>query len=667
MHQETSLPALSSAASPLSGTLKVPGDKSISHRALMLSSQVLGHTVIHGLLEGEDVLATAKALRQMGVNIRKNPEGTWEIDGVGVLGLHESPDVLDMENAGTGARLMMGLVTPYAFTTFFTGDASLRSRPMGRVITPLTQMGAECTAHEGGKLPLALKGTGHALPIEYTLPVASAQVKSAILLAGLGTQGTTSVIEKEASRDHTERMLKFLGFPVTTQSLPDGATRISITGNPPQIPEQRVITVPADPSSAAFPLVAALLTPGSDITLTAVCVNPLRIGLLTTLQDMVMDPSAIHIDQKREVNGEDIADIRVKYSRLRAVEVPAARVPSMIDEYPVLAVAAAFATGTTVMHGLAELRVKESDRLSAIIAGLAANGIRAWAEGDSLYVEGGTPAGGGTVTTHFDHRIAMSFLVMGMNAKAPVRVDDVTAIATSFPHFMEVMNSLGGAMKLAYAPVASPILVVAVDGPAASGKGTLARRIAEYFGYAYLDTGSLYRAVGLKLVYNHQDPEDPAAALAAARSIDAEDLANPRLRQERIGKAASVVSAMPSVRAALLQYQRDYAKRPEGAVLDGRDIGTVVCPDAQVKIFITADLETRAKRRHREIEGEGFKVDYVSVLEELKKRDERDETRAAAPLKPAADAITLDTSTLSAEDVFETVKTIIMDKHKTSK
>jgi len=643
----------------LAGTLEVPGDKSISHRALILASQVLGSTEIHNLLEGEDVLNTGRALNLLGVRTERKSPRHWRVQGVGVGGLSEASDVLDMGNSGTGTRLMMGLLAPYPFVTFFTGDESLRKRPMKRVMTPLIQMGARFEAREENKLPLAMHGTSGMLPVEYTLPVASAQVKSAILLAALNTKGMTTVIEKERTRDHTERMLRHFGWQVDVK--PDGTGAIiALRGHQDIAYSDRDITVPGDPSSAVFPAVAALLVPGSDILIPHICVNPLRIGLYTTLREM---GASIEFTNERISAGEEVADIRVRHSKLKAVRVPASRAPSMIDEYPILAIAASFAQGTTVMEGLGELRVKESDRLAAIMEGLKQCSVSASLKEDMLSVQGSPqPAGGGHIVTHFDHRIAMSFLVMGMAAKKPVHVDDGSFINTSFPGFAELMNEAGAkiALDVAAAPTTEGRpFVVAIDGPAASGKGTLARRLSEQLGFPYLDTGSIYRAVGLKLIYSGKDPYDKRAAIDAARSLNEQDLSNPRLRQERIGQAASIISAIPEVRQILLDFQRRFAHSGKGAILDGRDIGTVVCPDADIKIFITADLETRARRRHRELQGEGIQVIYESVFEDLRERDERDAQRDVAPLIPAAGAVILDTSNLDADDVLAQTMEIV--------
>ena len=644
----------SSKSAPLKGDALIPGDKSISHRALMLSSQALGTTHIHGLLEGEDVLCTARALQSMGVEIHKESGGKWVVEGVGIGGLKGPANILDMGNSGTSTRLLMGLVTPYPFTSFFTGDASLRSRPMKRVVTPLIEIGAKIAAREGERLPLALQGTETPIAINYTLPVASAQVKSAIILAALNTPGTTTIIEPIATRDHTENMLEHLGIKLNYSG-----TRISIEGKQKQTPQNREIYVPSDPSSAAFLAVAALIVPGSELMMRNVCVNPLRIGLFNTLIEM---GAKIDFENPRIVAGEKVADIRVRHSALKAVNVPAERAPSMIDEYPILAVAAAFAEGESVMHGLEELRVKESDRLCAIVESLNACGVQAAAEGDTLKINGTgkSPKGGGVINSRFDHRIAMAFMVMGMASEQPVDIDDITAISTSFPTFIALMNSLGARMHSEALAAKTP-LVIAIDGPAASGKGTLARRIAEYLELDYLDTGSLYRAVGMKLVYAGESPNNRTAALAAAKAIDADDLANPRLRQERIGQAASIISAYPEVRETLLDFQRKFARGRRGAVLDGRDIGTVVCPDADYKFFITATLYARAKRRHKELEGQGIEVVFDSVLEDLRKRDERDEKRTVAPLLPAVDAFIIDSSAADASEIFAKVVGVIED------
>ena len=425
---------------PLSGRVRVPGDKSISHRALMLGALAVGRTEIAALLEGEDVLATAAALRAMGAGIERLGDGCWRVDGVGVGGLAEPEDMIDLGNSGTAARLLLGILATHPFTAFVTGDASLRSRPMRRVIEPLSRFGARFLAREGGRLPLAVSGAASPVPQIYRLPVPSAQVKSAVLLAGLNTPGETSVIEPQPTRDHTERMLGHFSAKVVIDSEPDGARRITVAGYPELIAAP--IAVPGDPSSAAFPIVAALIVPGSQITIENVGLNPSRTGLLISLTDMGAD---IVLENERREGGEPVADVRVHAGALTGADIPPERAPSMIDEYPVLAVAAACARGRTVMRGLAELRVKESDRLAGIAEGLQRCGARVIVEDDDLIVEndGRAPQGGASIETRLDHRIAMAFLVLGLATSDPVRIDDARPIATSFPDFVPLMNRLG--------------------------------------------------------------------------------------------------------------------------------------------------------------------------------------------------------------------------------
>ena len=437
-------PLAATPGAPLRGRLRPPGDKSISHRAMILGLLSQGRTRVEGLLEGDDVLRTAAAARALGATVERLGEGRWVVDGVGIGGLTDPAEILDFGNAGTGSRLMMGVVGGQPVTATFDGDASLRSRPMRRILDPLRMMGTQVLSEaEGGRVPLTLRGPREAIPITYETPAASAQIKSAVLLAGLNAPGITTVIETAATRDHTERMLRLFGAQVTvTPQGPEGHGRtIALTGQPTL--RGTDVVVPADPSSAAFPLVAALITPGSDLVIEGVMMNPLRIGLITTLLEM---GAQIERLAEREEGGETVADLRVRASRLKGVDVPAERAPAMIDEYPILAVAASFAEGATRMNGLHELRVKESDRLAAVAAGLAVNGVTHRIEGDDLIVEGEgkAPPGGGLVATHLDHRIAMSFLVMGLAAGEPVRVDDGAMIATSFPSFLPTMNALGG-------------------------------------------------------------------------------------------------------------------------------------------------------------------------------------------------------------------------------
>ncbi|HYI29023.1 MAG TPA: 3-phosphoshikimate 1-carboxyvinyltransferase [Bradyrhizobium sp.] len=433
-------PLESRASGPLTGKVRVPGDKSISHRALILGALAVGETRISGLLEGEDVLNTAKSMQALGAKVERTGPFAWSVRGVGVAGFAQPQAPLDFGNSGTGCRLVMGAVAGCPITAIFDGDASLRSRPMRRIVDPLELMGARVGASgEGGRLPLTLQGARDPLPILYRTPVASAQIKSAVLLAGLAAPGITTVIETEASRDHTELMMSHFGAQIV--STPEGrhGRKIALSGQP----ELRgaAVVVPADPSSAAFPIVAALIVEGSDLVLSDVMTNPLRTGLFTTLREM---GASIEESQVRGDAGEPMAQFRVRASKLRGVEVPPERAPSMIDEYLVLAVAAAFAEGTTIMRGLQELRVKESDRLEATAAMLRVNGVKVEIVGDDLIVEGkGHVPGGGLVATHMDHRIAMSALVMGLASDKPVKVDDTAFIATSFPDFIPMMRGLG--------------------------------------------------------------------------------------------------------------------------------------------------------------------------------------------------------------------------------
>jgi 3-phosphoshikimate 1-carboxyvinyltransferase len=441
MHHMAPSPAAFKCTGSLSGRVRVPGDKSISHRSLMLSALAVGESTVEGLLEGEDVLATAAAMRAMGADIERGPDGCWTIHGVGVGGLLQPAGALDMGNSGTSTRLLMGLVASHPITVTFTGDASLSKRPMNRVIDPLSQMGAEFTSSPGGRLPLILRGICPAVPIDYRLPVASAQVKSAILLAGLNTPGLTRVIEPVPTRDHSERMLRGFGADLSVELEADGARIISIRGEAELKPQH--IIVPGDPSSAAFPVVAALLVPGSDVVIENVGLNPTRAGLFEMLRLM---GGQIELLDEREVGGESVADLRVRGSILKGIHVSPDVVPSMVDEFPVLFVAAALAEGRTVTRGLEELRVKESDRIAVMAEGLRAIGARVEETKDGLIIDGTGGeklAGGATIAAHLDHRIAMSFAVAGLVSRDAVTIDDMAPVQTSFPIFTDLMRALG--------------------------------------------------------------------------------------------------------------------------------------------------------------------------------------------------------------------------------
>ncbi len=444
------LPMTAHPGQPLRGRIRVPGDKSISHRSLIFGTLAVGETRIEGLLESEDILNTAAAMQALGATVEKNSDGSWLVSGVGIGALKEPESIIDFGNAGTGVRLVMGMVGAHPIAATFTGDASLSGRPMGRVLNPLREIGTEVIARSGDRLPLTLRGPQTALAQTYRVPMPSAQVKSAVLLAGLNAPGITTVIEPVLTRDHTERMLIGFGADLDMSTGDNGERIIALKGQP-ELTAQNII-VPGDPSSAAFPVVAALITPDSDLVVENVLLNPHRIGLMTTLREMGGD---ITFENERETGGEKIADIHVKHSSLTGLSVPADRAPSMIDEYPILAVASAFAEGETRMNGLEELRVKESDRLSAVARGLEANGIPCTEGKDTLSVSGqSNQIGGGTVVTHMDHRIAMSFLILGLAANQPITVDDGSPIATSFPNFRDLMSKLGGSIVVREADAA---------------------------------------------------------------------------------------------------------------------------------------------------------------------------------------------------------------------
>ena len=422
----------------LTGSFNVPGDKSISHRALILGGLAIGTTRVTGLLEGDDVMATGNAMRALGATITQDTDGSWVIEGVGTAGLQSPAKPLDLQNSGTGVRLLMGVVAGQPITASFCGDNSLSKRPMARVTDPLAEMGAKITSRDGGRLPVTIKGTDMPLAAAHTSKVASAQIKSAILLAGINARGSSTVIEPHASRDHTESMLRHFGASVQQVIAPDGTHEVTLAGE--AVLHAADITVPCDPSSAAFPMVAALLTPASDITLAGIGMNPLRTGLITTLLEM---GGNITLSDERIEGGEAVADIRVRHSQLHGIDVPADRAASMIDEYPILAIAATQAKGVTCMQGVAELRVKETDRIAVVADGIAAAGGTVSYDADSMTVTGGTIAGGATIASQHDHRIAMSFLTLGMVSHAPITVTGCKTINTSFPGFATLMNACG--------------------------------------------------------------------------------------------------------------------------------------------------------------------------------------------------------------------------------
>ncbi len=643
------------------GSVRVPGDKSISHRALMFGAIAAGRTTIDGFLAGEDCLATLAALQAMGVRIERNGATQVVVNGVGLHGLRAPQGELDLGNSGTGMRLFSGLLAGQAFDTVLTGDASLSARPMARVIKPLSEMGAQIGSH-AGKPPLRIKGGCALHGIDYALPVASAQVKSAILLAGLYAAHETCVREPAVTRDHTERMLATMGADIASR---DGVIRLR-PGNPLTATH---IDVPADLSSATFPLLAALLANDCELVLEGVGINPTRDGVLRILQLMGAD---IELHNARQSGAEPVADLVVRSSALRGITVDPELVPLAIDEFPALFIAAACAEGTTEFRGLAELRVKESDRIAAMAKGLTALGIDVEELPDGARIRGGRLRSG-SVNSDGDHRIAMAFAVAATVADGPVTIDDVASVATSFPDFeatmrplgFDIMSDRGGTVTAR--PDHVPVL--AIDGPSGSGKGTIARRVATELGWHLLDSGALYRLVALAANRDGValDDEPRLAALAARLPVrfavaadggeeiwlgDAE--VSDALRTEECGSWASAVAVLPAVRTGLLELQRNFRKAP-GLVADGRDMGTQVFPDATLKVFLTASAEERAQRRHKQLKDKGLDVSLAALSRDIEDRDRRDSERSVAPLRPAADARILDSSDLTIDEVCDTI------------
>ena len=575
-------PLTARRSGPLQGRVRVPGDKSISLRSLILGAMAVGETRITGMLEGEDAISTANAMRALGALVERTGEQAWRVMGVGVGGFAEPRAALDFGNSGTGCRLAMGAVAGCPITATFDGDASLRTRPMRRILDPLEKFGARTVNQvEGGRLPLTVQGALDPIPVVYEVPVPSAQVKSAVLLAGLAAPGTTTVIENEATRDHTEKMLKHFGAHLRSEEYGKHGRRITLTGQPEL--EAAPVVVPADPSSAAFPMVAALIVPGSEIMLDGVMTNPLRAGLLTTLREMGAGIEVLAVAQRGRRGRRRPARARRRRSRASTCR-PSAR-PTMIDEYPILAVAAAFAEGVTRMRGLKELRVKESDRLEATAALLRNNGVTVEIEGDDLIVHGkGQRAGRrpGRDPHGSPHR--------DVGAGARHRERGAGAGRRRGVH----RHQLPGLRRPDASAGRRSFMIIAIDGPAASGKGTLGKRLAAHYGLRHLDTGLLYRAVAKALLDAGHSPNNQARAVAAADALDPAPFDEAALKSHAVGEAASLVSAIPDVRAALLAFQRNFANRAPGAVLDGRDIGTVICPHARGEDF-----------RHRDAGGAG--------------------------------------------------------------
>ena len=616
----------------------------------MMAAAAAGRSEVEGLLEGEDVLNTARALGALGARVERLGAGRWRIEGVGEKGFTAPDGDLDFGNSGTGVRLMMGLVGGHDVSVTMVGDKSLSSRPMERVLGPLREMGLKAQTAEGGRLPATISGGG-LKGMRYAPPEASAQVKSAILLAGLRADGETIVEEKAPTREHTERMLREFGVEVEIEERDDAGPIVKMKGGQKLLAAKA--DVPGDPSSAAFALAAALISPDGDVTVEAVMDNITRTGFFTAAEAL---GAQLDYEFGGVATGEEMVKVRAQSSKLTGAVIDPALAPSMIDEYPILAVLAAFAEGETVVTGAEELRVTESDRIAAICSMLRANGVEVEETADGFVIQGCGPGwvpGGGTVEARHDHRIAMSALVMGSAAKAPVAIDDVAMIATSYPDFFSHMKTLGADIHRD--------MVVAIDGTTASGKGTMAKRVAAAFDLPYLDTGLLYRGVAAAAIRAGVDMDDEAACAKLAEALELSDFEEKELRGSRIGAAASIAASHGAVRRALFDKQTTFARQAGGAVLDGRDIGTVIAPDADFKFWVDADVAVRAGRRYRELVSLGEDVTEEAVLAQLKERDERDRTRKDAPALAAEDAVKVDTSAMSPDEVVAEAMNVIGD------
>jgi 3-phosphoshikimate 1-carboxyvinyltransferase len=647
---------------PLTGTLVVPGDKSITHRAIMLSALAEGESTIRGYCRGEDCLNTIRAFQAMGIAIEQTSQ-ELRVAGKGLWGLSEPERPLDCGNSGTGLRLLAGLLAGQEFFTVLTGDDSLRRRPMGRVVNPLREMGAWIAGRKGGELaPLAI--TGRRLRgIAYDSPVASAQVKSSLLLAGLYADGETRITEPRRSRDHTERLLRHVGVPVREEGL-----TVVVPGRAVgRWAAVRDLSVPGDLSAAAFIIVAASIVPGSDVTIQGVGVNTTRTGILDVLGEM---GASLAVLNRREVAGEPVADIRVRAARLHGITVGPERIPQTIDEFPILCVAAAMADGETIMTGAAELRVKESDRIAGMAAELRKVGVTVTETPEGVIIQGrgGAPLKGAVCGSYGDHRVAMSLAIAGLVADGPIQVQDTACIDTSFPGFADLLAQLRpvSGTKRRRRKGRKPRQVITIDGPAGAGKSTVAKRLATRLGYRYLDSGALYRALAWKVLKAGIDPADEPAIgrLLAGTAValesspdDARILLDGRdvtqdIRSPEVSRAASAVSALPAVRDWLIPVQRQIASAG-GMVAEGRDMGTRIFPQADWKFFLEADLQVRARRRQDEFAKAGHAVKLEDTLKELNQRDSQDRSRNLAPLVPATDARVIDTSELSVDQVLE--------------
>lgn len=640
----------------LRGRFTVPGDKSISHRSMIFGALAEGVTTVKGFLRSEDCLATMNIMRQLGVVIDDNGDEI-KVHGVGLHGLKAAAQDLDCGNAGTAMRLLSGLLAAQDFESTLVGDDSLSGRPMNRVIKPLSTMGADIASDEG-TAPLVFRAnqaSNKIQAIDYLSPIASAQVKSAVLLGGLFAEGVTSVVEPKKSRDHTETMLQGFGAEVAVDGL-----KVSVKGLPTL--KAQDIQVPADISSAAFFMVLGLIHPDADFVIENVCINKTRDGVIHILQAMGGD---IELSNVRDQAGESVADLRVKSSKLKGIDVPHDLIPSAIDEFPVVFVAAAHATGAFKLTGAEELKHKESDRIEVMVAGLKKLGVDCESLDDGAVIRGchNIELNNACVDGHGDHRCAMSFLVASaLQPEYDMAVKGCHNIATSFPDFFDLMQGLSMNTQ-------SINPVITIDGPSGVGKGTTSALLAEALGWHLLDSGAIYRAMALKAISEGITPENEAALKAAAESLDLRfevaensDIAvfldgqqvNEQLRTEACGEMASKIAPNKAMRAALFDRQKDFQQAP-GLVADGRDMGTVVFQSAPLKVFLTASAEERAKRRHKQLQRKGVDVRIRDLLKDIEARDLRDSSRKVAPLVPASDAHIIDTSDLSIDEVLSQV------------
>lgn len=645
----------------LQGEIRVPGDKSITHRAIILGAIAEGVTTVRAYLASDDCLRTITAFRQMGIQI-ETQGGLARIEGKGLRGLSKPKDILDLGNSGTSLRLLCGLLAGQDFSSMVTGDASLCKRPMLRVVKPLRMMGAQIEGQDGGNhAPLSI--TGRPLKgISYSLPIASAQVKTAILLAGIQARGDTTVIENQPSRDHTERMLRLFGVRLEINK-----GEISI-----QSPERLnacEIEVPGDISSAAFFVVAALILPESNLVIRDVGVNPTRTGFIEILKQM---GGSVTLRNLRETKGESVADIEVRSSLLKGIVINPEDVPSAIDEFPILSVAASCAEGRTVISGAKELRMKESDRIRTMAEELRRLGVSLEEHPDGLSIQGSGGLRGARCKSHGDHRVAMSLAIAGLVASGETLISESESIETSFPNFESLLNSVripGGES------VRDKGLIITIDGPAGSGKSSSAKALAKKLHYLYVDTGALYRAIGFKALKERLDLEDPGSIEQMLPSmdfevrpeensihvwVDGEDVTK-KIRSLSVGKAAAAVSKIPAVRKYLLAFQRE-AGASGNVIMEGRDIGTVIFPSADVKFFLDASSRERGLRRFLELKDEGSDVDYSKTQQEIDARDQSDSGREISPLKKAEDAICIDSTQLTLEEVVEQMLNVIGKK-----